>query len=58
MPSHGDGSMQIVELVTVEADRLLTAPAEPFSPCGVAEGDALLAAEIFDTDLDLLVCLS
>jgi hypothetical protein len=49
------GTMKIVNLIAVEANRLLAAPAKPFRPRRMAEHHTLCARMTFDDDLDSFV---
>ena len=56
MTRDGDGAVEVVELIAVEADGLLAAPAETFRPRQVAKRDALHALVLLEGDFDSLVC--
>jgi hypothetical protein len=49
------GAVKIVDLVTVQANRFLAAPAEPFRPRRMPEHHTLYARLIFYHDLDSLI---
>ena len=53
MPGDADGVMQVVQLIAVEPDGLLRAPAETVRPRRQAQGDT--ARAVFEYDFDLLI---
>jgi hypothetical protein len=56
MAGYRQSPVKIVDLVAVQADRLLTAPAEPFRPRRMPEYHTFSCARVvFDHDLDSFI---
>jgi len=55
MARDRDRAVKFVELVAVNANRLLTAPAETFRPGEILERDTLDSFVPLERDLDLLI---
>jgi hypothetical protein len=48
-------AMQVIELFRLDANRLLTTPAESFRPSQIPERDTINAVAVFHHDLNFLI---
>ena len=55
MARDRDGAMQVVQLLAVESNRFLAAPAKPFDPGRITQRDALRALVRLDDDFHTLI---